>query len=64
MSSITPANPKAVSINGSNYNLIAFYYPGHDTAWDVIYHGQFLTNFYLCTIDMDHNGIKIEMVER
>lgn len=55
---ITPAKPKSVTINGSDYELIAFYYPGHDTAWDKIYHGQFLTNFYLCKIDMDHKGIK------
>ncbi len=57
-SAITPAQAKSVTINGSNYELIAFYYPGHDTAWDAIYKGQFLTNFYPCKIDMDHNGIK------
>ncbi len=50
-------NPKPVTIHGQPYHLVAFYYPGHDTAWDKIYQGQFLGNFYACHITVTINGI-------
>jgi len=50
-------NPKSVTINGAAYDLVAFYYPDHDTAWDAVYQGQFLTNFFPCRITLTINGI-------
>ena len=49
--------PKTVTINGATYRLMAFYYPDYDTPWDVVYQGQFLTNFYPIKFTFTHNGI-------
>jgi predicted NAD-dependent protein-ADP-ribosyltransferase YbiA (DUF1768 family) len=49
--------PKNVTIGGATYRLMAFYYPDHNTTWDVVYQGQFLTNFYPATFSFTHNGI-------
>lgn len=56
-SQIPPSKPKQVTINGQSYNLIAFYYPDRDAAWDAVYHGQFLANFYPCSFSLTINGI-------
>ena len=29
--------PKAITINGQPYTLVAFYYPGHDMPWDIVF---------------------------
>ncbi|MBK8815751.1 MAG: NADAR family protein [Methylococcaceae bacterium] len=50
-------NPQTVTINGCQYTLVAFYYPDRNTAWDNLFQGQFLTNFYPCTINMTINAI-------
>lgn len=39
---------KTVTVNGQSYELIAFYYPDHNTPWDLVYQCQFLANFYPC----------------
>jgi predicted NAD-dependent protein-ADP-ribosyltransferase YbiA (DUF1768 family) len=59
MSLPNPINPrpKTITINGATYRLIAFYYPDYDTPWDVLYQGQFLTNFYPITFNFTHNNI-------
>lgn len=49
--------PKSVVIHNQPYTLVAFYYPGYDTPWDKVYCAQFLTNFYLCSIDLSIDGI-------
>ncbi len=49
--------PKSVNINGQDYSLVAFYYPGHDTPWDKIYQGQVFTNFFPCQINLTINEI-------
>jgi predicted NAD-dependent protein-ADP-ribosyltransferase YbiA (DUF1768 family) len=49
--------PKAITINGQPYNLVAFYYPGSDTAWDLVFQAQFLANFYECSITLTIQGI-------
>ena len=48
--------PKTVSIGGVTYRLMAFYYPDHNMPWDVVYQGQFLTNFYPAKFSFTHNG--------
>lgn len=48
--------PKAVTINGQPYNLVAFYYPDYDTPWDLVFQGQFLANFYQCSLTLTING--------
>ena len=50
-------NPQPVTINGQQYNLVAFYYPDSDTDWDKVYQGQFLANFFTCQITLTINGI-------
>lgn len=54
---VNPPKSREVTINGEHYELIAFYYPDRDTAWDTIYQGQFLANFYPCMITLTINGI-------
>jgi len=34
------------TINGKNYQLIAFYFPGHNTPWDNYYNAPYLGNFW------------------
>jgi predicted NAD-dependent protein-ADP-ribosyltransferase YbiA (DUF1768 family) len=48
--------PKAITINGQPYTLVAFYYPGSDMPWDVVFQGQFLANFWACSITVTING--------
>lgn len=50
-------HPKAVTIHGQAYYLVAFYYPDYDTPWDILYQGQFLANFYPCHLTLTINGI-------
>ena len=54
---VNPPKPREVAINGEAFELVAFYYPDRDTAWDTIYQGQFLANFYPCEITLTINGI-------
>ncbi len=35
-----------VTINGKDYQLIAFYYPGKNTSWDNFYNAPFFGNFW------------------
>jgi predicted NAD-dependent protein-ADP-ribosyltransferase YbiA (DUF1768 family) len=51
--------PKQVTINGTTYTLVAFYYPDKDTAWDTAYQSGFLGNFYPCDpkISVEINSI-------
>jgi predicted NAD-dependent protein-ADP-ribosyltransferase YbiA (DUF1768 family) len=44
-------------INGQNYNLTAFYYPGKNTAWDNYYDASFLGNFWESPLTVTINGI-------
>jgi predicted NAD-dependent protein-ADP-ribosyltransferase YbiA (DUF1768 family) len=48
--------PKAIIINGLPYKLVAFYYPGKDTPWDIVFQGQFLANFWPCSLTLTING--------
>ncbi|MEY2564190.1 MAG: hypothetical protein QOH88_2383 [Verrucomicrobiota bacterium] len=48
--------PKAITINGQPYNLVAFYYPDKDMPWDVVFQARFLANFYQCSITLTING--------
>jgi predicted NAD-dependent protein-ADP-ribosyltransferase YbiA (DUF1768 family) len=48
--------PKAITINGQPYTLVAFYYPGSDTPWDLVFQGQFLANFWKCSLTLTING--------
>ncbi|MFL6209651.1 MAG: NADAR family protein [Pyrinomonadaceae bacterium] len=48
--------PKAVTINGQPYKLVAFYYPDKDMPWDLVFQGQFLANFYPCSITLTIDG--------
>jgi predicted NAD-dependent protein-ADP-ribosyltransferase YbiA (DUF1768 family) len=52
-------NPKPydVSIDGNVLELIAFYYPGHNTAWDNIYQAFFLGNFYQTEVKITVNNV-------
>lgn len=49
--------PQEVTISGQRYKLVAFYYPDRDTPWDIVYQGQFLANFYPCSITLTINGL-------
>jgi predicted NAD-dependent protein-ADP-ribosyltransferase YbiA (DUF1768 family) len=48
--------PKAITINGQPYKLVAFYFPDKDTAWDTVFQGQFLANFFRCSITLTIGG--------
>jgi hypothetical protein len=50
---------KTVTIGGQPYQLAAFYYPDHNTSWDLVYQCQFLADFYPCPtpITVTINGI-------
>ena len=48
--------PKAITINGLPYKLVAFYYPDKDTPWDIVFQGQFLANFLPCSITLTIRG--------
>lgn len=48
--------PKAVTINGQPYKLVAFYYPDSNTAWDLVFQAQFLANFYPCNFSLTINS--------
>jgi len=52
---LTP-KPKAITINGLPYKLVAFYYPGKDTAWDTVFQARFLANFWPCSLTLTING--------
>lgn len=56
---MTTFNPKpqGVSINGQAYTLTAFYYPGYETTYDLVYKADFLGNFYPCQLTLDHGGV-------
>jgi predicted NAD-dependent protein-ADP-ribosyltransferase YbiA (DUF1768 family) len=56
-SQLPPPKPREVTINGQRYKMVAFYYPGKDTSWDTVYQGQFLCNFYSCSMTLTINGI-------
>ncbi len=45
----TPTHQPAV-INGQTFSLLAFYYPGKNTAWDDIYNAPFLGNFWITPV--------------
>lgn len=49
--------PRPVSIGGEDYELVAFYYPGHDTPWDDIYNAGFLGNFWLAEVTLTPPGL-------
>lgn len=46
-----------VQINGDHYSLTAFYFPGHNTAWDNYYNASFLGNFWEEKLSLTINGI-------
>ena len=54
---LPPPKPREITINGQRYKLVAFYYPDRDTPWDAVYHGQFLGNFYPCSMTLTINGL-------
>ena len=49
--------PKKVTVNGNSYELVAFYYPGHNEWWDNTYQAPFLGNFYLCKFSLTIDNI-------
>lgn len=51
----TPKSSKA-TIDGKDYQLTAFYYPGKDTSWDTYYQAPFLGNFWesILTLTIDN----------
>ncbi|MGJ8675973.1 MAG: NADAR domain-containing protein [Akkermansiaceae bacterium] len=48
--------PLPVTIDGNSYELIAFYYPGKNTAWDDIYNAPFFGNFWKCQVTITPPG--------
>ena len=42
--------PQRVSIAGHDYDLVAFYFPNQETAWDRIYRAAFLGNFWVAPV--------------
>lgn len=44
--------PKAVTVDGTATSLVAFYFPGSNTAWDDAYQAPFLGNFWLCSVTL------------
>lgn len=49
--------PDQITINGTSYELVAFYYPGHNTPWDNFYQAYFLGNFYQTNLTVTINGL-------
>ena len=48
--SVSAPTPKSVTIDGQNFYLLAFYYPGSNTPWDDIYNAPFLGNFWISSV--------------
>jgi predicted NAD-dependent protein-ADP-ribosyltransferase YbiA (DUF1768 family) len=48
--------PKAITINGKSYNMVAFYFPDKDMPWDLVFQAQFLANFYPCDFSVTINN--------
>lgn len=55
--SLTTPQPKQILINGKNYSLVAFYYPGYNEPWDNIYQASFMGNFYPCDFSVTIDSI-------
>ena len=53
---MTPT-PTTATYNGQRYNLIAFYYPGRDTAWDKVYRSPFCGNFWQHPLTLTIDGV-------
>lgn len=53
---MNPPKPKKVTIGCASYNLVAFYFPDFDQPWDLVYRGQFLANFYPCSVSLTIRG--------
>jgi predicted NAD-dependent protein-ADP-ribosyltransferase YbiA (DUF1768 family) len=53
---LTTPVPRSVTIPAGTYNLVAFYYPDHNTSWDDKFKAPFLGNFYPCTVQMTIAG--------
>ncbi|MBV1924698.1 MAG: NADAR family protein [Flavobacteriaceae bacterium] len=50
--SLSTPQPKQITINGTQYSLLAFYYPGYNEAWDNTYQAPFMGNFYPSVFSM------------
>lgn len=55
--SLPQPKPGKVTINGESFDLVAFYYPGHNKPWDDEYQAPFLGNFWPCSFTMTINSI-------
>ncbi len=42
--------PQSVTIDGKNFDLVAFYYPGKNAPWDDIYNAPFMGNFWISPV--------------
>lgn len=50
--SVPTPTPQKVSIDGNQYELVAFYFPGNNTPWDTIYNAPFLGNFWIADLTL------------
>lgn len=57
MSSLPSPSPKPVTINGTDYTLVAFYYPGQNTPWDDVYAAPYFGNFWICPVTITPPGL-------
>lgn len=55
--SLPKPTPQSVVIDGRTFALVAFYYPGKNTAWDDIYNAPFLGNFWLAPVTIKPKGL-------
>jgi predicted NAD-dependent protein-ADP-ribosyltransferase YbiA (DUF1768 family) len=42
--------PQAVTIDGEQFELVAFYYPGSNSPWDDVYNAPFMGNFWIAPV--------------
>lgn len=52
---LSPA-PQPVTLGGQAHTLVAFYYPGHPTAWDQVYEAGFCGNFWQAPLTLTVGG--------
>lgn len=57
VASLSPAVSSSAIVDGKQYKLMAFYYPGRKTDWDNYYHTSFLANFYVCPVSLTIDGV-------
>ncbi|MEM1054415.1 MAG: NADAR family protein [Bacteroidota bacterium] len=55
--SLPSPSPQPVQIDGTDYTLVAFYYPGRNTAWDDIYNVPYFGNFWITPVTLTPPGL-------